>query len=103
MEFRSFFRKMRQIMKGRKPRQASRSLYLEALEARILLSVSWDGEAGTANWRDAVNWSTNALPGSTDDVVIGSAFNGVTINYDTITSTIKSLTMSDPAKSRRFG
>ena len=40
---------------------------LEQLESRVLLSlVSWDGGAGTLSWRDAPNWSGDALPGSGD-------------------------------------
>lgn len=34
-------------------------------------TVSWDGGAGTSYWDDAANWSSDSLPGSDDDVVIG--------------------------------
>jgi hypothetical protein len=30
--------------------------------------VRWDGGAGTDNWADARNWSTDALPADTDDI-----------------------------------
>ncbi len=47
------------------------TLNLEKLEDRINpATLIWDGEAGTFNWNDAKNWSTNALPSVTDDVVI---------------------------------
>src|SRR5437867_2601011 len=58
-------------------------LRLEHLEDRTLLStVSWDGGAGTLRWDDAQNWSTDSLPGSSDDAVIGAAFSGLTITHD---------------------
>ncbi|MBX9656515.1 hypothetical protein K2Y11_23100 [bacterium] len=44
---------------------------LESLEDRTVSAVVlWDGVAGTTNWQDALNWSTDALPGTTDDVRI---------------------------------
>jgi hypothetical protein len=36
-------------------------------------TVTWTGGAGTTNWTDAANWSTDALPGAGDDVVINVA------------------------------
>ncbi len=33
-------------------------------------AVTWDGGATTTSWTDAANWSTNAVPTSTDDVDI---------------------------------
>jgi hypothetical protein len=33
-------------------------------------TVRWDGGAGTSAWGDANNWSSNALPLSTDDVIL---------------------------------
>ncbi len=35
--------------------------------------VTWTGGAGTTNWTDASNWSTDALPGAGADVVINVA------------------------------
>ncbi len=44
---------------------------LEVLEDRTVPAVvGWDGGAGTFNWGDAGNWSTNQLPTSADSVVI---------------------------------
>ncbi len=43
--------------------------------------VSWDGDAGTPNWEDATNWSTDMLPGTTDEVVINDA--NVTVSAST--------------------
>ena len=33
-------------------------------------SMSWDGGASTANWADALNWSTDTVPTADDDVLI---------------------------------
>ena len=33
-------------------------------------AVSWTGNAGTLNWGDANNWSSDAVPTSADDVTI---------------------------------
>jgi hypothetical protein len=50
-------------------RYAARRLRLESLEDRRLLAViTWDGEAGTTDWHDEANWSTNTVPGPSDDV-----------------------------------
>lgn len=43
----------------------------ERLEERLLLSaVSWDGGGGNLDWNNALNWSTDQLPGGADDVTI---------------------------------
>jgi Malectin domain len=36
-------------------------------------TVTWTGGAGTTNWTDAANWSTDALPGAGADVVVNVA------------------------------
>ncbi len=51
--------------------------------------VSWDGGAGTTNWGDAANWSANAIPTASDDVLL----DGISIQ-NVVVSTIKSLTVS---------
>ena len=67
---------------------------LERLEDRCLLATfAWDGGAGTLLWNDAANWSTDVLPGSTDDVTI-DATGAVTIT-STAAVTVKSLTTAD--------
>ncbi len=35
-------------------------------------TISWDGDAGDGLWQSAANWSTDSLPGPSDDVCIGS-------------------------------
>jgi RHS repeat-associated protein len=50
-------------------RYAARRLRLESLEDRRLLAeIAWDGEAGTTDWHDEANWSTNTVPSPSDDV-----------------------------------
>ena len=47
---------------------------MELLEPRqYLAAVSWDDGGGDKAWNNPLNWSTDALPGSDDDVVIASA------------------------------
>ncbi len=40
-------------------------------------SVTWTGAGGDNLWQDSANWSGKVLPGSSDDVCIGSGFNVV--------------------------
>jgi hypothetical protein len=48
-----------------------RLLGLEQLEAREMMSaVAWDGQGDGVSWHDPLNWSTNTVPGSADDVLI---------------------------------
>ncbi|HOB34069.1 MAG TPA: hypothetical protein PKH32_14425, partial [Verrucomicrobiota bacterium] len=37
--------------------------------------VSWDGGGGDFSWQNAANWSTDSLPGPTDDVIINVSSN----------------------------
>ena len=59
-----------------------------------LSTVTWTGGAGTDNWRDAANWSSDAVPGPFDQVVIG-ATGPLTIVHAAGNDTIYSLTSSD--------
>lgn len=43
---------------------------LFGLMSPLTAQVTWDGGAGTTNWEDATNWSTDMLPTSADQVVI---------------------------------
>ena len=50
-------------------KKRSFGLTVEYLERRDLLAlVSWDGGAGSFEWNDAQNWSTDSLPNANDDV-----------------------------------
>lgn len=69
------------FLKSSRRRSAARELLraacvAERLESRTLLAaVSWDAGGDGINWTDPLNWSTNALPGSADDVTISIATN----------------------------
>jgi hypothetical protein len=68
---------------------------VETLETRIVLStVTWVNPAG-GNWSVPANWSTDALPGSGDDVVINQA-GSPTITMDVSSVSVHSVTSSDP-------
>jgi hypothetical protein len=65
---------------------------VEALEDRLApANVQWTGGAGTLKWTDTHNWSTGALPGSSDDVTINIAVSGP-ITIGSGTQSINSLT-----------
>ncbi|MEA2643411.1 MAG: hypothetical protein QOG08_437, partial [Chloroflexota bacterium] len=51
---------------------------------------SWDGGASTLSWQDALNWSTNVVPGAADNACLGTTAN-VTTAADV---TIKNLNQS---------
>ena len=60
--------------KVRKTRQVK--LLMESLEDRAVPAViTWDGGAGSNNFWDKANWSTDTVPGKNDDVVV-PAFSG---------------------------
>ena len=54
--------------------------------------VSWDGQAGTNNWHDALNWDTDQVPTSADDVIL--AANVVEVPFMT-TANARSISMVD--------
>ena len=55
---------------------------IEMLEQRLLLAQDmWTGGGDGKSWQDASNWSTKAVPGSSDDVTIDVATN-LTIVYN---------------------
>ncbi|MFI5461401.1 MAG: beta strand repeat-containing protein [Isosphaerales bacterium] len=65
-------RKIRRSLRTSSPvlRRAFRPV-LSRLEDRTLLATAtWTGAGGNSNWADFENWSTNEVPGATDDVVI---------------------------------
>jgi hypothetical protein len=89
------------IFRGRSARPASRAksrrtrLLLERLEDRVTpSSVIWTGAGDGINWSDPLNWNTNKLPGSADDVTINSFPN--IILHGSGTDTIHSLQSEDP-------
>ena len=62
----------------------------------MLSTISWTGLGDGRNWSDSRNWSSNSLPGSSDDVLI-SLVGAPTIIYDASVgnTTIRSLIGSD--------
>ena len=67
---------------------------IEVLEQRLeMAQVSWTGLGDGTTWQVAKNWSSNAVPGASDDVTINVA-NNPTIIYNG-TSTIQSLVDND--------
>lgn len=83
--FRSWF------LRRRSPGFATRKRFLQAecLEDRIVPTTTfWDGGGDGVSWQDAVNWSGDVLPGTTDDVVIAGAGS---VTYSSGASTVQSL------------
>jgi parallel beta-helix repeat protein len=69
-----------------------RRLAFELLEGRrVLAQVHWTGAAGTFDWGTAGNWSTNAIPGGSDDVTIGDLPGDATITYGSGNQWVRSL------------
>ena len=52
-------------------------------------AVSWVG--GSGNWNTATNWSTGALPGPGDDVVISPVATSITVTHSSGAHTVNSL------------
>ena len=62
--------------------------------------VRWTGAAGTSSWFDAANWTTNALPTATDEVVLDHRYvaGTFTVRLDqNVAVSIKSLTVNPGA------
>src|SRR5437016_2996332 len=75
-------------------RPSRRRLSIDQLEERTLLSsVTWVNPA-SGLWNVPGNWSTGALPGAADDVVISPANPNITITHSSGSDTIHSLTSS---------
>ncbi len=59
----SLSRKKHQQAYKENARLRKRCFAYERLELRrVLATITWDGGAGTLNWNDANNWSTNTIP-----------------------------------------
>lgn len=60
-------------------------------------TVSWDGGGGDDSWHTAANWSTDVLPGSSDDVVINQpGTQAVAVRQGTVV--IRSLQCANPLR-----
>ena len=51
-------------------RAQSRSFDMECLEARILLTSTWDGGGDGKSWNDGLNWDGDVIPTINDDAII---------------------------------
>lgn len=85
---RMFQRKLREVVSSTRLRPR-----FELLEdRRVLATIVWDGGAGTFQWGDDLNWSSDAQPGPFDDVIIGNIGNpvgaNVAINVATVDSAV---------------
>lgn len=82
------------ITRCRAARKSS-AAFAEPLEPRRLLAaVSWDGGGNGLSWHDPLNWSTDVLPGPSDDVTI-SVTADPTVRIESGTHQINSLTSSE--------
>jgi hypothetical protein len=83
-------RKSHRDKTSKSSRRRKRSLFMEPLEARLLLAnVGWDGGGDGETWTDPLNWDTDALPGAADAVRIDLSTNlTITLGSD---ATIQSL------------
>jgi hypothetical protein len=79
-----------------RPRR-SLPLLLEALEERsVPATISWVNPAG-GDWDSASNWSTDAVPGAGDDVVINALNAGSTVTHSTaVSDAVNSLSSQVP-------
>jgi hypothetical protein len=65
-------------------------------ERRMLSTVTWINPNG-ADWNDASNWSTNQIPGPSDDVVIPALSSGDAVSITKkVANVINSLTAATP-------
>ena len=73
-----------------KPAQATRprSLRVEILEARQLLSVTWTGAALDNQYDSTANWSTGTVPTAGDDVVVPIGSNMIVAGNEAANSLI---------------
>ncbi len=80
---------------GGRARFRARQPRFETMEVRILLSaVFWTGTAGDNNWDTPSNWSTDAVPGSSDDVAINVAAD--VVHPENVVDTVNSLNSNQP-------
>ncbi len=58
-------------------------------------TIKWDGGASTTNWNDADNWDGNAVPTSSDDVILDNSIvvTAYTVNVNTAAD-VNSLTLN---------
>ena len=83
------------VIASHRPRSHVWLPFLETLESRRLLAtVSWVS-ATSGSWDVASNWSTDAVPGPTDDVIIDVAGASPTVTIASNVESVNSITADD--------
>ena len=84
----------RLVLSRERGRRRKRTLAIEWLEVRLMLStVTWTGGAGDSNWDTAQNWSGDAVPGPGDDVTIDLGANDFAVTHSAnVMDAVNSLT-----------
>jgi hypothetical protein len=49
------------------------AVYLYLAGGVQTVTITWDGEAGDGLWSTPLNWSTDVVPSSTDDIIFNSS------------------------------
>ena len=62
------------------------------LTAPASAQITWDGGGDGTTWSSAANWSTDTVPGPTDDVVIPAG--AVAVNITAADATVRSLAVA---------
>ena len=89
-------KKLRLLARQKGRQRKTRKFFWEQLEERCMLAaIDFDGGGDGSSWHDPLNWSTDTLPGSVDDVTIagGGDLDLVEVVFDTGTTEIQSLNL----------
>ncbi len=73
------------------------AVILAAPMASSAATVTWDGGGANAYWNTVLNWSGDAVPLATDDIVFGSGYTSGTPSLNGTSQTVNSLTFNGSA------
>src|ERR1700730_7170391 len=65
------------------------SLAVWSIHTIGICQKKWDGEGGDSNWENALNWSDDQVPGSSDEVMLDNSV--VNSSYDVLISGVSGL------------